>query len=95
MHRLEEGALTLSRTPMPSHPAILEDQPDFLHRGDHQQLPMRLLHRHRIDVRVEPHQRLRIGRAVGDPSRFKHLLRQRQKPMPFDSDSIAAWEICL
>ena len=64
---------------MPSHQAVLVDQPDFLDRGHHDQLAVGVLHGNRVVVGIEPHQRLRVGRCVVNTPRLEGLLGQRQE----------------
>ena len=64
---------------MPGHQPVLVDQPDFVHRGDHGQLAVGVLHRHGVAVGVEPHQRLAIGRSLADPAGLERLPGQGQE----------------
>ena len=54
---------------VPGHQPVLVDQPHLVHRGDHRQLAVGVLHRHRVVVGVEPDQRQRVGRRPGSTRR--------------------------
>lgn len=71
---------------MPCDEAVFVDQADLVDgRHDHQ-LSMGVGDRDGVGVSIEPHERLRTGRAVRDPSRLEGLLRQRQKRLPVEDE---------
>ena len=79
MDRIEEGPFAVPTARMLGDQSILEHQPHLGDRRDHRDLAMRVRHRDRVVVVVEPHQRLRIGRSLFDATRFESLLRRRQE----------------
>jgi hypothetical protein len=91
MNRLEQGPFALPTASMPGHQSVFVDQSDFFHRGHDDQLPVRVLHRDRVVVRIEPHEGLRISRCGNNVSSLEGLRRQRQEGGLVFPEQLSLW----